>query len=117
MALLRLTRVMATSESSTSAVLPFGAPFAAEFFGLGVRTWNGAPNLSGVFLMNYRNIRTAVAVVPASLLALSQNAMAALPTGVSTEIAGAKTDVLELGALVFGITIAVALYKWFKRAV
>lgn len=43
-------------------------------------------------------------------------AMAAIDPAVSTELASAKTDVLLIGGLVFGIAIAVALYKWFKRA-
>lgn len=69
--------------------------------------------------MNDLRIKSAtfLAMVLGSMLGLMASAHAALPTGVSTEIGGAKSDVLELGALVFGITIAVALYKWFKRAV
>lgn len=43
-------------------------------------------------------------------------ANAALDTAVSTEIATAKTDIVTLGGLVFGVFVAIALYKWFKRA-
>jgi len=42
--------------------------------------------------------------------------MAALDTSVTTAIGDAKTDVLALGALVFGIAVAVKIYKWLRRA-
>lgn len=51
-----------------------------------------------------------------SALMLSVPAFAAVDAGVITEITTAKTDVMVIGALVFGIAIAVALYKWFRRA-
>lgn len=44
-------------------------------------------------------------------------AHAALDAAVTTEISNAKADILALGALVFGIVIAIAVYKWFRRAV
>jgi hypothetical protein len=43
-------------------------------------------------------------------------AHAALDTAVSTELSNANTDVKAIGALVFGIAVAIVLYKWFKRA-
>jgi hypothetical protein len=43
-------------------------------------------------------------------------ANAALDTTVTTAIGDAKTDVLALGALVFGIAVAVKAYKWLRRA-
>lgn len=56
-----------------------------------------------------------MAVLAMMAMAMTQ-AHAALDTAVATELATAKTDILEIGAIVFGIAVAIVLYKWFKRA-
>lgn len=58
--------------------------------------------------------KAAVGTVVALATAAAQ---AALDTAVTTELTSAKTDVLAIGALVFGVVIAIALFKWFRRAV
>lgn len=58
----------------------------------------------------------AKAAVAAVVAVGTAAAHAALDAAVSTEIATAKTDIITLGGLVFGIAVAIVLYKWFKRA-
>ena len=53
--------------------------------------------------------------VLASLFGFMGAAHAALPTEVETELASAKADIMTLGAIVFGIFVAIALWKWFRR--
>ena len=66
----------------------------------------------------FKKTSAVLATIAAGSLALFNTAaQAALDAAVTTEIATAKTDVLALGALVFGVVIAVAVYKWFRRAV
>lgn len=57
-----------------------------------------------------------LSVLGAAALAATAPAFAALDTAVTTAINDAKTDVLAIGALVFGVVIAIAVYKWFRRA-
>jgi small-conductance mechanosensitive channel len=65
----------------------------------------------------FKNLKLMAAALFAMIAAMSmQVAHAALDTAVATEIATAKTDVITLGGLVFGIAVAIVLYKWFKRA-
>jgi hypothetical protein len=66
--------------------------------------------------MNRQTMRR-LALIPAAVVSsLGTAAHAALDTAVSTELSTAKTDVLAIGALVFGIALGIVLYKWFKRA-
>lgn len=64
----------------------------------------------------FNKIKLMVLSVLAMLFGLMQSAHAALDTVVSTELATAKTDIITLGGIVFGIAVAIVLYKWFKRA-
>lgn len=66
----------------------------------------------------FRQKMQRLALIPAAIAATiaSTPALAALDTAVETELTTAKTDVLALGALVFGIAVGIVLYKWFKRA-
>ena len=63
-----------------------------------------------------RASRFAKAAVAAVVATATAAANAALDTAVTTEISTAKADVITLGGLVFGIAVAIVLYKWFKRA-
>lgn len=51
-----------------------------------------------------------------SLMVLGGKALAEVPTSVTTELTGAKTDVGTIGAAVFAIAVAIVLFKWFRRA-
>jgi len=63
-----------------------------------------------------KKVTAPVFAMLAMLVGLMNSAHAALDTAVATELATAKTDILEIGAIVFGIAVAIVLYKWFKRA-
>jgi hypothetical protein len=63
--------------------------------------------------MNRTTLRR-LALIPAFVLATG--AQAAVDAGVSTALADGKTDVGVVGLGVFVIAIAIATYKWFKRA-
>lgn len=63
-----------------------------------------------------QSITKNLAVVGAAVLGLSFNAMAAVPESVTTGLAESKTDALAVGALVIGIVIAIAGFKYIKRA-
>lgn len=65
-------------------------------------------------VMQVRKFVPALVIGSAGLF--TSMAHAALDTAVATELASAKTDVLAIGALVFGIAVGIVLYKWFKRA-
>ena len=65
--------------------------------------------------LSFRQKMARLALIPAMALAAAPS-FAALATEVTTAIGDAKTDVLALGALVFGIMIAIGIYKWFRRA-
>lgn len=54
----------------------------------------------------------------ASLLALAVGAANAAidVTAATTEIADVKTGVLAIGVAVFGVAVAIKLYKWLRSA-
>jgi len=58
-------------------------------------------------------IRTSLS---GALLLAGTSAFAAVPEAVTTEITGAKTDVMAVGALVFAVAVGIVVFKWFKRA-
>lgn len=60
-----------------------------------------------------QNAKYGAAVILATATTLSH---AALDTLVTTAMTDAKADILALGAIVFGISVAVVVYKWLKRA-
>lgn len=43
------------------------------------------------------------------------NAMAELDPAIATEVATNKTDVKEMGGLVFGVVLAVVFFAWIRR--
>jgi len=57
------------------------------------------------------------AVVSAGSVLLVSNAMAALPTEVSTELATAKTDAVAAAGLVIVIVVAVAAFRFIRGAI
>lgn len=54
--------------------------------------------------------------VGATLAAGSMMAMAAVPTAVTDAIEEAATDVGVIGAAVFLVIVAAAVFKWIRRA-
>lgn len=64
----------------------------------------------------FKSLKNYALAVMAMVMSAFQVAHAALDTAVATELATAKTDILEIGGIVFGIAVAIVLYKWFKRA-
>lgn len=63
-----------------------------------------------------QNLKRSLGVVAAAGVLSIQQAYAALPAGVSTELGTTKTDVVELGGLILVILIAVAAFKYMRRA-
>ncbi|MGE0332765.1 MAG: major capsid protein [Ramlibacter sp.] len=61
-------------------------------------------------------LKLRLAVIPALMLAAGQSAFAAVPEGVTTELTTAKTDVTTIGVAVFAVIVAIAIFKWFRRA-
>ena len=42
---------------------------------------------------------------------------AALPASVTTDLAGAKADIIEAGAIIIGLAVAVAAIFWVKKPI
>jgi purine-cytosine permease-like protein len=64
----------------------------------------------------FKSAQASVLAVLAVMLAAVAPAHAAVPTEVTTTLSSALTDVGTIGASVFGIVVAIALFKWFRRA-
>jgi uncharacterized MnhB-related membrane protein len=64
-----------------------------------------------------RKVAVKYSALAALVAASVSSAMAAVDAGVTTAIETAKTDVATIGAAVFLVIIAIAVYKWFRRAV
>lgn len=63
-----------------------------------------------------KQLALRLAAVPAFVAATAGKALAAVPEGVTTELSTAKTDVGTIGVAVFGIAVAIIIFKWFRRA-
>jgi predicted membrane-bound dolichyl-phosphate-mannose-protein mannosyltransferase len=59
--------------------------------------------------------RTLGATAAVGLLAMQQ-AHAALPTGVTTALTDAQVDGVEVAGIVLGVIIAIAAFKFIRRA-
>ena len=57
------------------------------------------------------------ALVGAGLLAVGTSAMAEVPAAVTTALGDAKTDAVMVAGLVIAIVVAVAAFKFMKRAI
>lgn len=64
-----------------------------------------------------QKIMAAYAFVALSLMFVTGNALAALPASVTTDLAAAKSDIIEVGAIVIGLAVAVAAIFWVKRPI
>ncbi|WP_061237388.1 major capsid protein [Ectopseudomonas composti] len=67
-------------------------------------------------MKHIRTLRRSLGVCAAVGLLATQQAYAALPAEVSTELGNTKTDVVELGGLVLVVLIAAAAFKYMRRA-
>lgn len=63
--------------------------------------------------MSMKQKATALVVLG---LGVAGQAMAALPTDVTTAVTDAKTDIASAGALVLTVVIALATWRWIGRA-
>lgn len=61
-------------------------------------------------------IRNSVGVVGTGLAVAGGNAMAAVPTEVSTALSDAKADGVTVAGLVLVVIIAIAAFKFIQRA-
>lgn len=66
--------------------------------------------------MSRRQKLARFSLLPLVALA-SSGAFAAVPADVTTSIETAITDIGTLGAAIFGVVIAVAIWAWFRRVV
>jgi hypothetical protein len=61
--------------------------------------------------------RNAAAAVAAVALMLAGQAYAAVPADVTTALEEAKTDAMTVGGLVLVVIIAIAAFKFIRRAI
>lgn len=61
--------------------------------------------------------RNAAAAVGAGALMLAGQAYAAVPADVTTALEEAKTDAMTVGGLVLVVIIAIAAFKFIRRAI
>lgn len=61
------------------------------------------------------NARRLGAAASAGALAVSTTAMAAVPTEVSTELAGMKDDAITIGTVVLLAVVAVFAFKFMRK--
>ncbi len=61
--------------------------------------------------------RNAAAAVGAGALMLAGQAYAAVPADVTTALEDAKTDAMTVGGLVLVVIIAIAAFKFIRRAI
>ncbi|MGE8296479.1 MAG: major capsid protein [Pseudomonas sp.] len=67
-------------------------------------------------MKHIRTLRRSLGTAAAIGLLSVQQAYAALPTEVSTQLDTTKTDVVELGGLILVVLIAAAAFKYMRRA-
>ncbi|ERI51137.1 hypothetical protein N878_07135 [Pseudomonas sp. EGD-AK9] len=67
-------------------------------------------------MQHIKTLRRSLGAAAAIGVLSVQQAYAALPAEVSTELGTAKTDVVELGGLVLVVLIAAAAFKYMRRA-
>ncbi|MDR8016004.1 MAG: major capsid protein [Ectopseudomonas guguanensis] len=67
-------------------------------------------------MQHIKTLRRSLGAAAAVGLLAVQQAHAALPEGVSTQLGTTKTDVVELGGLILVVLIAAAAFKYMRRA-
>ena len=67
-------------------------------------------------MKHIKTLRRSLGASAAIGLLAVQQAYAALPTEVTTQMGESKNDVIELGGLVLVVLIAAAAFKYMRRA-
>lgn len=66
--------------------------------------------------MQKQTFRRSLAAVSATGLMLAQQAYAALPADAETALSDAQADGIKVAGIVLGIIIAIAAFKYIRRA-
>lgn len=61
--------------------------------------------------------KVALVSVGTALTLISGSVLAALPASVTTDLAGAKADIMEVGAIIIGLSVVVAAIFWVKKPI
>jgi len=67
-------------------------------------------------MQHFKTLRRSLGAAAAVGLLTVQQAQAALPAGVTDALDGAKVDGVEIAGIVLGIIIAIAAFKYLRRA-
>lgn len=67
-------------------------------------------------MQNLKVLRRSLGATAAVGLLAMQQAHAALPAGVTTALTDAQTDGVEVAGIVLGVIIAIAAFKFIRRA-
>ncbi|ATH82093.1 hypothetical protein CO724_13370 [Ectopseudomonas mendocina] len=67
-------------------------------------------------MQNLKTLRRSLGASAAAGLLAMQQAHAALPEGVTAALNTAKTDGVEVAGIVLGVIIAIAAFKFIRRA-
>lgn len=67
-------------------------------------------------MQNLKTLRRSLGATAALGLLTVQQAHAELPAGVSEALNAAKTDGVEVAGIVLGVIIAIAAFKFIRRA-
>lgn len=67
-------------------------------------------------MQQLKTLRRSFGAVAAVGLLAAQQANAALPTGVTTALTDAQADGVEIAGIVLGVIIAIAAFKYLRRA-
>jgi len=67
-------------------------------------------------MQNLKFLRRSLGATAAVGLLAMQQAHAALPAGVTTALTDAQTDGVEIAGIVLGVIIAIAAFKYLRRA-
>ena len=67
-------------------------------------------------MQNLKVLRRSLGATAAVGLLAMQQAHAALPAGVTTALTDAQTDGVEIAGIVLGVIIAIAAFKYLRRA-
>lgn len=67
-------------------------------------------------MQHFKVLKRAIGASAVSGLLLVQQAHAALPTGVTDALDDAKTDGVTVAGIVLGVIIAIAAFKFIRRA-
>lgn len=67
-------------------------------------------------MQHFKNLRRSLGAAAATGLMLVQQAHAALPADAETALTDAQADGIKVAGIVLGIIIAIAAFKYIRRA-